>query len=91
MGGQLIGEELERQLSRFDGGTPLAQLNDAFERAADLLRSGLELSDPYRDLLNLAATTFAGLLQNPDASLDQLLREGQSVSVAEVKGWWSGW
>jgi hypothetical protein len=65
-----------------------AQINDALNRAADTVLEATDAGDEGpRDLINLHVNTAAGLLENPEATLQEVIEASYSEPPAVVIGW----
>jgi len=66
-------------------------LMTAVNAAADLVHDGLGLGDRDMDVLNLVVNATATLIDNPDATLDDVITEQYSTDPEELRGWWGDW
>ena len=69
-----------------------AQVEQAANAGADLVRDGLDIGDRDTDLINLVVNATLTMLDEPGVSdLDDVIRRCYETEPAEVRGWWNGW
>lgn len=68
-----------------------AQVAQAVNAGADLVRDSLPTGDRDADLINLVVNAALTLLDAPGLSLDDVIRACYETEPAEVRGWWDGW
>ena len=69
-----------------------AQVEQAANAGADLVRDGLDIGDRDTDLINLVVNAALTMLDEPGISdLDDVIRRCYETEPAEVRGWWNGW
>ncbi|MFJ7205594.1 hypothetical protein ACIQWR_18905 [Streptomyces sp. NPDC098789] len=62
----------------------------AVNAGADLVTAELG-SERDQDLMNMVVNAVLHILENPNASLDEVIRENYEEEPEEVRSWWSGW
>ncbi|MFE4829984.1 hypothetical protein [Streptomyces sp. NPDC056672] len=70
------------------------EIETAADDAVALLTEALDPSGPAEDVMHLMAHTIGRLLQDPNATFDQVTEswmrnEGQTAD--EIRRWWGGW
>jgi hypothetical protein len=44
-----------------------------------------------RDAINLMINLLGGMLDNPDAAVDEVMEANYNGGADEVRSWWPGW
>ncbi|WP_158754255.1 hypothetical protein [Streptomyces sp. NRRL F-2580] len=66
-------------------------ISTAVNAGVDLVAEELAGSERDQDLMNMVVNAVLHVLENPNASLDEVIRENYEEEPEEVRSWWSGW
>lgn len=69
----------------------LPDITTALHAGADLIQSELDLGERDEDLIGLVVEAALSCLDDPDTSLDHVVRDTYDYPPDEVRGWWSSW
>ncbi|MFD9563365.1 hypothetical protein [Streptomyces sp. NPDC059994] len=66
-------------------------ISSAVNAGVDLVAEELAGSERDQDLMNMVVNAVMHILENPNTSLDEVIRENYEEDPEEVRSWWSGW
>ncbi|MFE3579316.1 hypothetical protein [Streptomyces vinaceus] len=66
-------------------------ISSAVNAGVDLVADELTGSERDQDLMNMVVNAVMHILENPNASLDDVIRENYEEEPEGVRSWWSGW
>ncbi len=69
----------------------LTEISEAVNKGADLVLDDIAPSEYDRDLVNLVVNAAMAMLDNPAATLDEVITENYSESPETVRSWHSNW